>query len=69
MITKLYTVYRSELLRYCRMMCRNPDDAENLLQETFMRALSHLDTLEELEEKQQKAWLYKVARNLFYDHL
>lgn len=32
-----------------------------------MKALSNLDLLEELGEKEQRAWLYKVARNLFYD--
>ena len=67
MITELYTVYRTELLKYCCMICGNVSDAEDLLQETFMRALSHLDLLEELGEKEQRAWLYKVARNLYYD--
>ena len=67
MIAELYTVYRAELLKYCSMMCGNVNDAEDLLQETFMKALSHLDLLEELGEKERRAWLYKVARNLFYD--
>ena len=67
MITKLYTVYRTELFRYCCWICGNVNDAEDLLQETFMKALSNLDLLEELGEKERRAWLYKVARNLFYD--
>lgn len=67
MITKLYTVYREELLKYCCRICGNTGDAEDLLQETFIRALSNLDLLEELGEKERRAWLYKVARNLFYD--
>ena len=67
MITKLYTVYREELLKYCCVICGNVSDAEDLLQETFMKALSNLDLLEELGEKEQRAWLSKVARNLFYD--
>lgn len=67
MITELYTIYRSELLKYCCMICGNSSDAENLLQETFMKALSNLDLLEELGEKERRAWLYKVARNMFYD--
>ncbi|MBQ8995158.1 MAG: RNA polymerase sigma factor [Oscillospiraceae bacterium] len=67
MVTKLYSVYRAELLNYCCLMCGNMEEAEDLLQETFVKALSNLDVLEDLEEKQQKAWLYKVARNLFYD--
>ena len=67
MIAELYTVYRTELLKYCCMICGNVSDAEDLLQETFMKALSNLDLLEELEEKERRAWLYKVAKNLFYD--
>lgn len=67
MLTKLYTVYRAELLRYCLRICGHTSDAEDLLQETFMKALSNLDALQALSDKQQRAWLYKVARNLFYD--
>ncbi len=67
MITELYTVYRAELLKYCCMMCRNVSDAEDILQATFMKALSNSDLLEELGEKERRAWLYRVARNLFYD--
>ena len=67
MIAELYTVYRAELLKYCCMICGDLGEAEDLLQETFMRALSNLDLLEELGEKERRAWLYKVARNLFYD--
>ena len=32
-----------------------------------MRALANLDVLEDLDEKQRRAWLYRVARNLFFD--
>ena len=67
MIDELYIRHRPELLKYCCMICGSVGDAEDLLQETFLRALSNLDLLEELEEKQRRAWLYKVARNLFFD--
>ena len=53
MITELYTVYRTELLKYCCMICGNVSDAEDLLQETFMKALSNLDLLEELGTKEE----------------
>ena len=33
MITELYTVYRTELLRYCLVLCGNMHDADDLLQE------------------------------------
>jgi len=62
MIAELYTVYRTELLKYCCMICGNVSDAEDLLQETFMKALSNLDLLEELGEKERRAWLYSKER-------
>ncbi len=68
MITELYTVYRTELLKYCCRICGNVSDAEDLLQETFLRALSNLDLLEDLNEPKRRAWLYTVAKNLFYDN-
>ena len=51
MITELYTVYRAELLKYCCMVCGNISDAEDLLQETFMKALSNLDLLKNWARK------------------
>ena len=39
MITKLYTVYRAELMQYCCRICGNVSDAEDLLQETYTKAL------------------------------
>ena len=55
MIAELYTAYRTELLRYCCMICGNNSDAEVLLQETFLKALSNLELLEELGEKERRA--------------
>ena len=55
MIDELYLTYRPELLKYCCMICGNVSDAEDLLQETFLRALNNLDTLEELNEKQRRS--------------
>lgn len=36
MVAELYTVFGSELLNYCCMMCRNIGDAQDLLQETVL---------------------------------
>lgn len=55
------------LLRYCTAMTDDWAGAEDLVQETFLRALTHLDDLEGLEAGQRRAWLRKTARNLFID--
>ena len=67
MLTELYTVHRTELLKYCVSLCGSMALAEDLVQEVFIKALSNLGTLEKLSAKQRRAWLYKAARNLFFD--
>lgn len=43
-------------------MCNNPDDARELTQETFMRALQKLDTFR--GDAQPYTWLFRIATNL-----
>ena len=67
MIEELYTVFREELLRYCQTMAQDHAAAEDLVQETYMRAMTHLEDLEDLNRGQRRSWLYKTARNLYID--
>lgn len=66
-VHELYTTFRQELTAYAVSMTKNRDAAEDLVQETFLRALTHIQELEELGEKPCRAWLYKTARNLYID--
>lgn len=43
--------------------------AEELRQETLVRACLHWDTLGQLHEAQQRKWLLTTARNLVADHV
>ena len=67
MIQDLYERHFEELRRYCLQFCRNGDMASDLVQDTFMRALEREDTMDSLTTEQQRAWLYRTARNLFLD--
>ncbi|MFB4167814.1 RNA polymerase sigma factor [Virgibacillus sp. JSM 102003] len=62
--TDLFEAYQLPLYRYLLQMSRNKQVAEELLQETFYRAMI---SLEVKNMAQAKAWLFKVARNLFID--
>ena len=46
-----------------------PAAAEDLVQETYIRAMTHLEDLEASSRSQRRAWLYKTARNLYIDQV
>ena len=67
LIADLYTTEREALLRFARSLTREPDRAEDLVQDAFVRAMSHLDLLVGLTRGQRRAWLYRVIKNRFVD--
>jgi RNA polymerase sigma-70 factor (ECF subfamily) len=66
-LTDLYEEYEIELHRYARRWTRDPHRIDDLVQETFIRAMGHLDLLDLLEPHQRRAWLYRTLKNLFLD--
>jgi RNA polymerase sigma-70 factor (ECF subfamily) len=53
--------YSPELYRYAYWLCRDSFQAEDLLQETFMRAWKSWDDLR--DESAARSWLYTILRN------
>ena len=68
-IVDLYTTEREALVRYATGLTRERSRGEDLVQDAFVRAMSHLDTLESLTRGQRKAWLYRVIRNRHIDQV
>lgn len=69
MITQIYHLFFQELVHYAAGMTGDKSSAEDIVQETFLRALEHADVLNGLDKHQCRAWLYKTARNLFIDRV
>ena len=67
LVENLYENHSEELERFARSIARDEKEAEDLVQDTFLKALTHLHTLSSLSDPQQRAWLFKVLRNLRYD--
>jgi RNA polymerase sigma-70 factor (ECF subfamily) len=62
-----WSAHEGELRGYLRHRMRNADDAEDLLQEVFLKALRQGGRFCDIENA--RAWLFQVARNALADRL
>lgn len=60
LLQMLYQKYYRELYLYVYSLCRSQSFAEDILQDTFVKAILALPD----GHTNMRAWLYKVARNL-----
>jgi RNA polymerase sigma factor (sigma-70 family) len=60
-LAEAYDRYAAALYAYCRTMLREPADAADVVQDTFVIAASRLSGLRNPERL--RSWLYAVARN------
>jgi RNA polymerase sigma-70 factor (ECF subfamily) len=56
----LISLYHADLYRYAFWLCRNSATAEDLVQETYLRAWKSLDSL--LDANAAKSWLITILR-------
>jgi RNA polymerase sigma-70 factor (ECF subfamily) len=62
---QVFAQYRAALRRYILSMVRSDAEADDLLQETFVRVLRKLDSLE--NPAMLSPWLYRIATNVSRD--
>ena len=65
--SRLTEPYRRELIAYCYRLTGTLTEAEDLVQEAFLRAFRALDAFE--GRASLRAWLYKIAHNLCLNHV
>lgn len=63
----LYETFYDALVRYAMTMTNSHAEAEDVVQETFLRAYQNQGLLENVGQNKAKNWLYKTARNLYID--
>ena len=65
-IRQLYACHGRSLRRYVERFCLDWASADDIVQETFIRAWRHLPQLSS-GDRPVRPWLFKVARNLLID--
>ena len=66
LLRSLYTAHGAALVAYIERMTHDRHQAEDVVQETLIRAWLHADRLRP-DPAQSRAWLYRVARNIAID--
>src|ERR1700694_5402415 len=64
-LAALVEQYASTLYRGAFSVLRNASDAEDAVQEAFLRVLRHRDTLEEIRD--HRVWLIRIVWNIVLD--
>ena len=66
---KLYQTCYLQVYSYLMTLCRNRDLAEELAQETFLKAISAAGNAAFRERSELRTWLCAIAKNLYLDEL
>lgn len=64
---ELYEDHYKELVSYGSRISGSKELAEDLVQETFVKALMNTEVVEDLSPGKRRAWLFRTFKNLFFD--
>lgn len=62
----VWTAFRQRLYAYIRARSRSSEDADDILQDVFVKVHERIGTLE--DEAHLTSWLYRVTHNTIVDH-
>ena len=65
-VRQLYSLHAKALHSYVQQFCPDRANADDIVQETFIRAWRHLPQLS-ADDRPIRPWLFRVARNLLTD--
>lgn len=63
---QLISIYEEGLYKYCYYLAKKPEDAKDIYQETWYKAISRIEQYDDAFSF--KNWLYKICSNTYRDH-
>lgn len=67
LITELYNLYKNDINSLCMSILHNASDAEDAVQDTFIRLIKNLSVLNNCDKSKIRAYALIIARNICYD--
>lgn len=69
MIYQVYNRYHHDFIRYAKSLVTRKEDAYDLVQETYIKAIEREEIFEQMNEYQIKGWFFRVIKNQFIDQM
>jgi len=66
---ELYEEFEQDMLRFGTCIGGSRDAAEDLVHETFLRAMAHLPLLGRLKRHQRRSWLFTTLKRIHLDEV
>ena len=66
-IYQIYETYQEQLIRYAFSLSRQWEDAEDLAQQAYIKALEQYEMFEQMHPMQIRGWLYTTVKRLYID--
>ena len=67
MCAALVKTHQGQIRAFLRRLTRNATLADDLAQDTFLRAFQNVDKLQ--DKNKAKSWLFQIAYRIFLDHI
>ena len=64
---QVYETYQTELQKYAFSLCRQWQDAEDLVQQVYIKALEQYELFEVMHPLQIRGWLYTTLKRHYID--
>lgn len=69
MIYQVYNQYHHDFIRYAKSLVTRKEDAYDLVQETYVKAIEREEIFEQMNEYEIKGWFFRVIKNKFIDQM
>jgi RNA polymerase sigma-70 factor (ECF subfamily) len=64
----IFHTYQRDFIRFSTSLTHQPDDAQDLVQQAYLKSLDHLELFDQMHPEQIKGWFFTTIKRLFIDN-